>query len=94
MERDTFLEREIERDELLYNKPVIAGLYDEYGCESEIKKHVKTDATMYEIRAALKHHLGVTSGEMYRLSQRVLDECAAVDAGRPVDVVTGRAGGD
>mgnify|MGYP000217450589 CR=1 FL=1 len=87
MQRDREIERTIPRDELLYNQNTITALYEEYGPESEIKRHVKTGATMYEIRAALKYWLGVTSGEMYRMSQRVLDECAAVDAGRPVEVV-------
>lgn len=91
MNRDKIRERSIERDELLYNPTVLEGLFEEYGAESEIKRHVKTGATMYEIRAALKYWLGVTSGEMYRMSERVVDECAAVDAGRPIDVVRGRA---
>lgn len=87
MRRQEEIDRHIDRDELLYNQNTITTLYEEYGCESAIKRHVKTSATMYEIRAALKYWLGVTSGERYRMSQRVLDECAAVDSGRPVEVV-------
>jgi len=45
---------------------------------------------VYEIRAALDYWLGVNSGEQYRMSERVKNECAAVDAGRPISVVTGR----
>lgn len=87
MRRQQEIERTVERDELLYNQNTITALYEEYGPESEIKRHVKTAATMYEIRAALKYWLGVSSGEQYRMSQRVLDECAAVDSGRPIEVV-------
>lgn len=41
-----------ERDEILYDKPVIEHLVEEYGPATEIKNYVKTPATVYEIRAA------------------------------------------
>jgi len=90
MDRDQIRERSVDRDELLYNPTVLEAMFHEYGAESEIKRYVKTDAMVYEIRAALDYWLDVNSGEQYRMSERVKNECAAVDAGRPISVVTGR----
>jgi hypothetical protein len=90
MDRNEIRERSVDRDELLYNPTVLEAMYHEYGAESEIKRYVKTDVMVYEIRAALDYWLGVNSGEQYRMSERVKNECAAVDAGRPISVVTGR----
>jgi len=92
MDRNEIRERSVDRDELLYNPTVLEAMYHEYGAESEIKRYVKTAATVYEIRAALDYWLDINSGEQYRMSQRVRDECAAVDAGCPISVV--RAGGN
>jgi len=89
MDRNEIRERSVDRDELLYNPTVLEAMYHEYGAESEIKRYVKTTAAVYEIRAALDYWLGINSGEQYRMSQRVRDECAAVDAGRPISVVRG-----
>lgn len=45
---------EIERLDLLYNEQRIMALHEQYGDATEIKKHVKTTAVVYEIHTALR----------------------------------------
>lgn len=49
---------EIDRIELLYDKTTLMAVHDRYGDASEIKKHVKTTAKIYEIRTALVYYKG------------------------------------
>lgn len=46
-------ERSVPREDLLYNQSFIRELFEEYGDASEIKRHVKTSAKVYEIRTAI-----------------------------------------
>jgi len=81
---------EYDRRKVLFDKPTVCALYDRYGGEGAIKKHVKTAAKVYEIRSALKYWIDVYEGEPRRISKRIVDQCHAVDSGRPVDVVDHR----
>ena len=74
----------VDRIDVLYDKRTLKRLNDSYGpegkaTESEIKRHVKTSATMYEIRTALRYWFG--GDRTRRTSQRIWDNCAAVEAG-------------
>lgn len=51
-------EVEIDRIELLYNEQRLADLEQQYGKATEIKRHVKTTAKVYEIRTALRYWNG------------------------------------
>jgi hypothetical protein len=81
MRPDDYKQNEIPRRTLLYDKDVLESVYRDVGPESEIKRHVKTGATIYEIRSALKYWLGVDDGVEQRISQRIINTCAAVDDG-------------
>jgi len=81
MRPDDYKQNEIPRRTLLYDKDVLESVYKDVGPESEIKRHVKTGATIYEIRSALKYWLGVDDGVEQRISQRIINTCAAVDDG-------------
>jgi len=81
MDRQHCYDRCIDRRELLYNETTLSAMLDEYGRESEIKRFVKTSATVYEIRSALKYWFGLDDGEPRRISKRIVDACAAVDQG-------------
>jgi len=81
MRPDDYKQNEIPRRTLLYDKDVLESVYRDVGPESEIKRHVKTGATIYEIRSALKYRLGVDDGVEQRISQRIINTCAAVDDG-------------
>ena len=81
MRPDDYKQNEIPRRTLLYDKDVLESVYRDVGPESEIKRHVKTGATIYEIRSALKYWLGVDDGVEQRISQRIINTCAAVDGG-------------
>lgn len=83
MRPDDYKQNEIPRRTLLYDKDVLESVYRDVGPESEIKRHVKTGATIYEIRSALKYWLGVDDGVEQRISQRIINTCAAVDDGVP-----------
>jgi hypothetical protein len=48
----TFKEEQVDREDLLYDPVTLERLFEEYGPATEIKRHVKTRATVYEIRAA------------------------------------------
>lgn len=48
----------VSRTELLFNEQRLLDLHEKYGDETEIKKHVKTPAFIYEIRTALKFWKG------------------------------------
>jgi len=81
MRPDDYKQNEIPRRTLLYDKDVLESVYRDVGPGSEIKRHVKTGATIYEIRSALKYWLGVDDGVEQRISQRIINTCAAVDDG-------------
>ena len=81
MRPDDYKQNEIPRRTLLYDKDVLESVYRDVGPESEIKRYVKTGATIYEIRSALKYWLGVDDGVEQRISQRIINTCAAVDDG-------------
>ena len=81
MRPDDYKQNEIPRRTLLYDEDVLESVYRDVGPESEIKRHVKTGATIYEIRSALKYWLGVDDGVEQRISQRIINTCAAVDDG-------------
>ena len=40
------------KERVLYDKETVERLYEEYGPATEVKRNVKTDARVYEIRAA------------------------------------------
>lgn len=58
MNAEATKEVEIDRIELLYNEQRLADLEDQFGKSSEIKRHVKTSAKLYEIRTALRYWNG------------------------------------
>jgi len=51
MVRTTKKER-IEKERVLYDEETVERLHEEYGPATEVKRNVKTTATVYEIRAA------------------------------------------
>jgi len=103
MRPDDYKQNEIPRRTLLYDKNVLQSVYRDVGPESEIKRHVKTGGTIYEIRSALKYWLDVGDDIEERISQRILNTCAAVDSGvdprkaeglEPTDLDSDSDGGD
>lgn len=48
----------VSRSELLFNKQRLLDIHEKYGDATEIKKHVKTTAFIYEIRTALRFWKG------------------------------------
>ena len=72
------------RTELLYDKEVLGEMNEEHGRATEIKKHVKTPASIAEIRTALRYWFGGKNN--HRASDDVWMKCKAVDDGKYVVV--------
>lgn len=49
-------EHEIDTTDLLFDRNVALEMREQYGPATEIKKHVKTSAKVYEIRTALRYY--------------------------------------
>lgn len=73
------MKEEVPRRDVLYDKDTLRQLNDKYGPESEIKRNVRTSATMYEIRTALRYWFG--GEQTHRTSSRIWNTCEAVDNG-------------
>lgn len=70
----------VPRDILLFDRETLDGVSEEFGPASEIKKHIKTSAKLYEIRTALRYWFGGQND--HRTCDVVWDRCSAVEGGR------------
>lgn len=55
MDIDETKQHELDRTELLFDEERILNLLEDYHCATEIKRHVKTTAKVYEIRTAIQY---------------------------------------
>lgn len=76
----------IERERILYDGLTVERIVDEYGPATEIKRNVKTTATVYEIRAATWYWVFGNGRPRQdfasNASAKVYDIAKAVDEGR------------
>ena len=81
MEERTYeVQEEISKNRLLYDTTVLERVADTYGPTTEIKLHVHTGATIYEIRTALRFWF---DGDYdHRCSQRVWNNCESFKDGQ------------
>lgn len=81
MEEKTFETQEtIHKNRLLYDTTVLERCADTYGPTTEIKLHVHTGATIYEIRTALRFWFGGDND--HRCSQQVWNNCQSFKDGQ------------
>lgn len=75
-------EEELPRDEVLYDRETVQRLAEKYASPAEIKHNVKTSATTYEIRTAVRYWCGGQAS--HRTSDRIWQKCRAVEEGKYV----------
>lgn len=76
----------VDSEAALYDRETVERLVEEYGDATAIKRHVRTSATVRELRAATWYWVydqdRPTSGKSSMAAQRVWDTAKAVDEGR------------
>lgn len=71
----------IDRNKLLYDPQTLAQMRDRHGSTPlEVKMGVETNATVYEIRTAIRFWFG--GSESHRTSERVWKHCEAFETGQ------------
>jgi hypothetical protein len=72
-------EREIPKNRLLYDAVTLREMEAQYRRPFDIKQHVKTSATVIEIKTALRYWNG--GHHNWQTSERVWNTCQEIDRG-------------